>query len=138
MRIFAKFGELIFRLFDITGMLILGIPKIPGKVREINTDNIKNRVDKESLKDNISKIKDTGLEISEAGISKVSEIKTTENVHSVEKREDKELSVSKASISGDFTSEEKEKTIFQLQILSLVFLVASILYLFNFMSFIIF
>jgi len=137
MKIFAKLGELILRLFDITGMIILGIPKIPEKVRSISTDNIKNKVDRESLKENISKIKDTGLEISEIGISKVSEIKNTENSYSGEKTV-KEFSISKSPLSGGFTSDEKERTVFYLQLISLGFLVVSILYLFNFLSFIIY
>lgn len=137
MKIFAKFGELILRLFDTIGIVIFGIPKVPEKVRDINTDHIKNRVDREALKENISKIKDTGLEISESGISKISEIRTTERTYHGEEGIE-ELSISKSSFSESFTSEEKERTVFQLQILSMVFLVTSILYLFNFMAFVIF
>ena len=131
---FAKFGELILKLFDITGMVILGIPKIPDKLRGINVDDIKNKVDKDALKENITKIKDTGREI---GISKVSEIRNTEN-HYSGKKEVEELSISKLHLSGDFTSKEKERTVFGLQIVSLGFLVTAILYLFNFISFIVF
>lgn len=135
MKIFAKFGGLIFKIFDIIGAVILGIPKIPEKLRGIDTDNIKNKVDKESIKGNINKIKDTGLEISEIGISKVSDIKNVEDAHS--KKKVNEISVSKFT-SGEFTSKEKERTVFQLQLVSIGFLALSIIYLFNFLSFVIY
>ncbi len=134
MRIFAKFGELVIKLFDVTGTVIMEIPRIPNKIRGINTDNIKSKVDRESFKENVSKIKDTGIELSEMGISKVSEVRTTGTPHPTEEVE--EISISKSS--ENFTSEEKERTVFQLQIVSLVFLITTILYLFNFMSFFIF
>ena len=136
MNIFDKLGELILRLFDVVGMIILGIPKIPDKLRGINTDNIKTKVDRETLKENISKIKDTGLEIGEIGISKISEIKTTENQHFNGKNVEEPQVFN--TRSSEFTSKEKERTVFQLQITSLGFLVVSILYLFNFLSFIIY
>ena len=135
MKIFAKFGGLILRIFDIIGAVILGIPKIPEKLRGIDTDNIKSKVDKESIKGNINRIKDTGLEISEAGISKVSDVKTVEDTHS--ERKINENSVSKFT-SGEFTSKEKERTVFQLQLVSIGFLALSIIYLFNFLSFVIY
>ena len=135
MKIFAKFGGLILKIFDIIGAIILGIPKVPEKLRGIDTDNIKNKVDKESIKGNINRIKDTGLEISEAGISKVSNTKSIENTHS--ERKINEISVSKFT-SGEFTSKEKERTVFQLQLVSIGFLALSIIYLFNFLSFVIY
>lgn len=135
MKIFAKFGGLIFKIFDIIGALILGIPRIPEKLRGIDTDNIKNKVDKESIKGNINKIKDTGLEISEIGIAKVSDTESIEDTHS--ERKVKEISVSKFT-SGEFTSKEKERTVFQLQLVSIGFLALSIIYLFNFLSFVIY
>ena len=135
MKIFTIFGDLVIRLFDLVGMVILEIPNIPARLRGINTDNIKNKIDRESLKENISKIKDTGLELSEKGISKASEIKAEP---SSGKNVVKGSSISNSPLSEGFTSEEKERTVFTLQITSLGFLVVSILYLFNFLSFIIY
>lgn len=135
MKIFAKFGELILRLFDITGAILLGIPKIPEKLRGINTDDIKNKVDRDTIKENISKIKDTSIGISEIGISKVSEIRTAENLYSKEKKVKVPIS---EYTPGNFTSKEKERTVFHLQLISLGFLVVSIIYLFNFVSFVIY
>lgn len=131
MNIFTKIGELVIKLFDFIGMLILAIPKIPNKIRSIDTDNIKNRVDTEALKDNISKIKkDSGIE------DRISKVKDVPENSSFNKREYKESMVSQ--LSGKFSSEEKEKTILLLQIASGAFLVVSILYIFSFLSFALF
>ncbi|MGF7119050.1 DUF2101 family protein [Methanobacterium oryzae] len=132
MNIFAKIGELVIRLFDFIGMLILAIPKIPNKIRNVDTDNIKNKVDTEAIKDNISKIKkDSGIE---DRISKFKDV--SENSSFSEKIEYNENSISQ--LSGRFSSEEKEKTILLLQISSATFLVVSILYIFTFLSFALF
>ena len=37
MNIFAKFGELILKLIDFIGILIINIPKIPQLIMNINT-----------------------------------------------------------------------------------------------------
>ena len=58
MSLFNKIGYYIIKLFSITGMLILSIPKIPGKLRNINSNDIKDKIDTENLKDNISRIRD--------------------------------------------------------------------------------
>jgi len=131
MNIFAKIGELIIKLFDLIGMIILSIPKLPEKIRGINTDDIKNKVDTEALKGNISKIRNTGLEIGEGGISKISQRGTTESPSFKKGTEE----LQKMQVSGEFTSEEKERTVFKLQIVSGAFLVISMLFLFNFIAF---
>jgi uncharacterized membrane protein len=136
MNIFAKFGELIIKIFNFIGMLILAIPKIPSILRGINTNDIKDKVNSESFKENLSKVKDTGLEIGEIGVSKVSEMR---NPQSSQLNEDaKEIQMHDMPLSGKFTSKEKERTVFKLQLISIGFLVVSVLYLFNFLSFIIF
>ncbi len=137
MKIFAKFGELILKLFDVIGAVILGIPKIPEKLRGIDTDTIKNKVDKEVLKENITKVKDTGLEIREIGISKVSEMRNTENMYS-KGTDNEKVPMPKTHLSEGFNSKEKERTVFKLQLVSIGFLAVSIIYLFNFISFIIY
>lgn len=135
MNIFAKFGELIIKVFNFIGMLILAIPKIPSILRNINTDNVKDKVNSESFKENLSKVKDTGLEIGERGASKVSEMR---NPQSDLKDDTKEIPVDNTRSSGKFTSKEKERTVFKLQLISIGFLLVSVLYLFNFLSFIIY
>lgn len=127
MNIFTFIGDIVIRLFNFVGMIILAIPKIPDKLRNIDNDSIKDRVDSQVLKENISKIKnDTNLEERISGISKseiAGKLRTSEN---------KEIYHNDIQISSNFTSKEKEDTILKLQILSGGFIVVSIIYLFNF------
>lgn len=135
MKIFAKLGELVLKLFDITGMIILGIPKIPDKLRGIDTENLKDKIDTEKIRENVSKIKNDVKTRSNA--SNVSKPETEIFiVNTKEKINDHE--VHEFGINNDFTSKEKEQTVFKLQLSSLGFLVAAILYLFNFISFLVF
>lgn len=136
MNIFAKFGELIIKIFNFIGMLILAIPKIPSILRGINTNDIKDKVNSGSFKENLSKVKDTGLEIGEMGVSKVSEMRNPQS--SQLNKDTEEIQMHDTPLSGKFTSKEKERTVFKLQLISIGFLVVSVLYLFNFLSFIIF
>ena len=126
MNIFAKFGELILKLIDIIGMLILAIPKIPRLIMNINTDEIKDKMDSEEIKENVSKITNN------INISGFKEAYNNQKqaVQSTNKREDSNL----VYISGNFTSEEKESTVLHLQIAGAGFLVFSILEIFNFLS----
>lgn len=136
MGIFAKFGDFIIKLFSFVGMLILSIPKIPEKIRNINTSGIRDKIDTESVKGNISRIrsevggvKDT---YSRENYSRPEHVRTSgeSGVH----LEDPGVIL----ISGTYTSEEKERTIFILQIASAAFIVVSIFYVFNFLSLILF
>ena len=126
MNIFAKFGELILKLIDIIGMLILAIPKIPQLIMNINTDDIKDKMDSEEIKENVSKITNN------INISGFKEAYNNQKqaVQSTNKREDS----NPVYISGNFTSEEKESTVLHLQIAGAGFLVFSILEIFNFLS----
>jgi hypothetical protein len=58
MNIFGKLGYYIVSAFNLVGMLILAIPKIPEKLRNFYSDDIKERLDTENLKGNISKLRD--------------------------------------------------------------------------------
>jgi len=138
MKVFTIFGDLILKMFDLVGALILEIPNIPNRLREINTENLKDRIDTDKIRENVSKIKDTGLEISETGISKLSKTESAEIFIINKKKEIKDSEVHEFETSEQFTSEEKEKTVFKLQIISGTFLVLSMLYLFNFLSIILY
>lgn len=131
MNIFTKIGEFVIKLLDFVGMLILAIPKLPDKIRNVDTNNIKNKVDTEALKGNISKIKKD----SRIG-DRISILKDTSEGLSFKEVEYTEIPSSQ--LSGKFSSEEKEKTILLLQISSGAFLVVSILYIFSFLSFTLF
>jgi uncharacterized membrane protein len=141
MSFFNKLGHYIIKLFSLTGMFILAIPKLPNKIRNINSDDIKERLDTESLKDNITRIRDdVGIDekISrireDERISRItgSETSETKIYGSTKKLRDKEADSGVLMIKGSFTSEEKERTVLILQILSAAFVVVSILSIFNF------
>ena len=142
MGIFAKFGDLIIKLFSFVGMLILSIPKIPEKIRNINTSGIRDKIGTESVKGNISRIrnevggvKDT---YSRENYSRPEHARTSgePGAHLEDSGDLKDPGV--ILISGTYTSEEKERTIFILQIASAAFIVVSIFYVFNFLSLILF
>lgn len=143
MGFFAKFGDLIIRLFSFLGIIILAIPKIPGKLRNLNTGNIREKIDRENLKDSLSKIREsTGVEDRLKNVSKREKMPKSRSetlktqTESVEKSGERVGDHDSDIIltSGRFSSEEKERTILQLQILSAAFLVFSILNIFNFLS----
>ncbi len=117
MKIFAKFGELILKLFDLIGALILEIPNIPDRIRRIDTKKIKDKVSKVSY------------DVKSVREFKKEEVKETTKAELVEHE---------IEIIRTFTPQEKESTIFRLQITSAVFLVISILHIFNFLSFIVY
>lgn len=131
MGIFAKFGDFIIKIFSFVGMLILSIPKIPEKIRNINTSGVRDKIDTESVKGNISRIR-----------SEVGGVKDTYSREDYAQTSGESRSHLKDSgvilISGTYTSEEKERTILILQIASAAFIVVSIFYVFNFLSLIIF
>jgi uncharacterized membrane protein len=125
--LFARFGDLIIKTVSFVGMLILSIPKIPHKIRNINTNRVRQRIDTENMKGNISRISE--------GISDVKEKNFP--------KEDRESHHVKNSdiitTSGKYSSEEKERTILTLQLASGAFIIIAILHIFNFLpSFFIF
>ena len=61
MKIFTKFGDLIIKLFDFVGMLIFSISGIPNKLRNVDTTNIKGKMNTEGIKENINKFKDDNI-----------------------------------------------------------------------------
>ena len=147
MNFFGKIGHYIITAFNLVGMLILAIPQIPNKLRNINSSDIRERIDTENLKENISRIRDdVGFDEKISRIrddvgfdEKISRITGTENTSKSVKKtltpdgEDSDSGV--IMIGGAFSSEEKERTILILQILSAAFVVVSILSIFNFISF---
>ena len=151
MNFFNKIGHYIIIAFNLVGMFILFIPKIPDKLRNIDSNEIRDKIDSENLKNNISRIRDdVGLDEKISRIrddvgfdDKISRITGTEissksNRRPVTHKDDKESDSGVIMIGGAFTSEEKERTILILQILSAAFVVVSILSIFNFISFIIY
>ena len=138
MNIFGKLGYYIVAAFNLVGMLILAIPKIPEKLRNFDSNDFKEKLDTENLKGNISKLRDdVGLD------ERISQISNTENLtKTIKKTVNREVEDDSDSdvvmIAGAFTSEEKERTILTLQLLSAAFVVISILSIFHFVDSIIY
>jgi uncharacterized membrane protein len=131
MGFFNRFGTIIIKFLSFLGAIILFIPKIPEKVRNVNSEELRQKIDSDKIKNNISKITPQKTESNssrEARTEKPKKVRTSS--------EDSESEI--IFISAHFTSEEKENTIFSLQILSAAFLVLSILFLFNFLSIILY
>lgn len=133
MKVFTKMGELVLKLFDFIGMIILEIPNIPNRLRSIDTDNIKYKVDAGAFKEKISKIKNE---------SRIQETISKVGVPEIYRKEESDGSTifindltQNKQLKEEFTSEEKERTILQLQISSGAFIAVSIVYIFGFLSF---
>lgn len=130
---FAKFGELIIKMVSFVGMLILAIPKIPEKLRNINSHQIRSKVDTESLKGNLSRLKDE--------VDNVKDNYSSRTEHpSDDSGSDRHIPESNIITARGtrFTSEEKERTVLTLQLASGAFIVFAILHIFNFINFLIF
>lgn len=113
-------------------MLIISIPKIPEKIRNINTGQIKNKVDTEGVKQNLSRLKN---EMDNVKVNYSS--KTVQPAHDA--KPDYKVRESELITTGSkFTSEEKERTVLILQLASGAFIVFAILHIFNFINFFIF
>ena len=131
MNIFGKLGYYIVLAFNLVGMLILAIPKIPEMLRNFDSNELKERIDTEKLKGNISKIRDdVGFD------EKIAQISSTENLtQTIKKTVNPDVGEPDVvMVDGAFTSEEKEKTILTLQLLSATFVVVSILSIFHFVN----
>ena len=135
MSLFNTLGHYIIKLFSFTGMLIMAIPKIPYMIRNINSNDIRERIDTENLKGNISRIRDdVGLDEKLSRITNSGYNSKTVNKSGNDENSDSGIIM----IGGSFTSEEKERTVLILQILSAAFVVVSILSIFHFISIIIY
>lgn len=135
MNIFSAIGNFIIKIFSLIGSIILGIPKIPEKLRGTDTKSIRDRVDTKDLKENLSKFKESTKNTATNLAEKREKSYSKENKHpgSVKKLENDVI-----LISTPFSSEEKERTIFILQLVSAGFLFLAMIYIFNFISILIF
>ena len=135
---FNKLGDIILRFFSLLGAVILAIPKIPQKLSNINRNRVKEKIDTENIKENVSKVKENlGIDNKTSKINSKeppSKQTTYSNAHNTRKTSESDVIL----ISTPFTSKEKEDTIFRLQLLSAGFLIISVLYLFNFFSLILY
>jgi uncharacterized membrane protein len=132
MDIFSKLGHYIIKLFSLIGTIILAIPKIPDKLRNFDSRDIKERIDTDNIKENISRIReDAAIDEKISRITNSETNKRSEN-SSTESQDDDDSGI--IMIGGAFTAEEKERTVLFLQLLAALFIVLSILSIFNFIS----
>ncbi|MEN6329942.1 MAG: DUF2101 family protein [Methanobacteriaceae archaeon] len=131
MNIFTAIGNFIIKLFSLIGSIILGIPKIPEKLRGVDTKGIRKKIDSEDIKENLNRFKESTKSTVTNPTEKKEKISSKENIqpNSAQNLEDDII-----LISAPFSSEDKERTIFILQIVSAGFLFLSIIYIFNFIS----
>jgi Predicted membrane protein len=142
---FSKLGEIILQFFSFLGTLILAIPKIPQRLRDLKFKHAKEKISEENLKEHVSKVKNNlGIDKnSNPYNNKQQEFKSVETLPEDNHQPPHKTNSTKSDpdiilISTPFTSKEKEDTIFRLQLLSAGFLILSVLYLFNFFSVIIY
>ncbi|MCE5214834.1 MAG: DUF2101 family protein, partial [Methanobacterium sp.] len=138
--VFAKFGELIIRLFSFVGMLILAIPKIPGKIRNLNSVEIRNKIDPDRVRNNLSRVKNEVDNVKETYLGQNQVSSSSRNLESNKTITGDSNSDNSPVIlqNGKYTSEEKERTVLNLQIASAAFIIFSILHIFNFLSLFVF
>lgn len=136
MNFFSKLGHYIIKLFTLIGTVIMAIPKIPELIRNFDSTEIKQHLDSENIKENISKIREeTAID------ERISKIRNSENYKKTETTKYHDTDESDSGfimIGGGFSAEEKERTVLILQLLSALFIVLSILSIFNFISVFIF
>ncbi|MEN4017804.1 MAG: DUF2101 family protein [Methanobacterium sp.] len=132
MKLFTIFGDLVIGIFNFVGMIILEIPNIPNRLKGINTDNIKDKVDPDVIKEKIYRIKND---------NRIQETISKMGVPEIYRKDESDGSTifvndltQNKQLKEEFTSEEKERTVFMLQIMSGAFLVISMLFIFNFLS----
>lgn len=120
MRILSLIGNLILNFFNSIGNFILYIPEIPHLIKNIDSEGLKQNLAKK--KSNLTKTDSDNYE-------------THKNDSKIVKNTDIPPITSSFN---DFDSKEKENIVLRLQILSASFLVFSILFIFNFISMIIY
>lgn len=132
MNFFSILGHYVIKLFTLVGTVIMAIPKIPELIRNFDSKEIKQHIDSENIKENISKIREeTAID---ERISKIRNSETFKKAETDKYYEDDESDSGFIMIGGAFSAEEKERTVLILQLLSALFIVLSILSIFNFIS----
>jgi len=132
MNIFSKLGHYVIKLFTIIGTVIMAIPKIPELIKNFDSTEIKQHLDSDNIKENISKIRDeTAID---ERISKIRNSETFKKAETAKYHESEESDSGFIMIGGAFSAEEKERTVLILQLLSALFIILSILSIFNFIS----
>jgi len=131
MSIFNKFGNIILKFFSLIGSLIMAIPRIPEIIKGTDSQTIKEKVKTKEIKETISSQLKKSSTVTDFASKKTGNYSKPPKID-----EDDDSSI--VLISAPFSSEEKERTIFILQIVAAGFLFASIMNIFNYISLVIY
>ncbi len=156
MKIFSKFGDIIITIFSYTGTIVVGIIHLPTTIRNLDLK----RTGPEKIKETVQKIDTEEIGEKLSHITNKVDKKYSEYSDKSSKKDNDELSstkVTQESVSAPdivmepedsdidegaiiiknvkFDSKEKEDNVLKLQIASGAFLVASVIFVFHFISF---
>lgn len=138
MSFFSRLGSAVITLFTLIGTAIFGIIRLPSKIRSMTSDLRKgiSEVDVDNVKRRIrDRAESIGERIPAHQDEEVQEILEEAKNHDIKIPEDSAPIIIKA---GRFDSAEKENAVLKLQLTASGFIVLSIIYVFNFISLIVF
>ncbi|MGB9838315.1 DUF2101 family protein [Methanothermobacter sp.] len=138
MSFFSRLGSAVITLFTLIGTAIFGIIRLPARIRSITSDLRKgiSEVDVDDVRRRVrERAESIGERIPTQQDEEVQEILEEARNHDIELPEDDAPIIIKA---GHFDSAEKENAVLKLQLTASGFIVLSIIYVFNFISLIVF
>lgn len=135
MKIFSKFGDIILTLFSYMGSIVIGIIRLPSTIRKMDIK----RTGPEKIKETVQKIDTEQISDKISDITSKVDQKSSRKDNSQDFEEDPSIDDGPIIIKNiNFDSKEKEDNVLKLQIASGVFLIASVLFVFRFVSLLIY
>ena len=135
MKIFSKFGDIILTLFSYMGSIVIGIIRLPSTIRKMDIK----RTGPEKIKETVQKIDTEQISDKISDITSKVDQKSSRKTDSRDLEEDHSIDDGPIIIKNiNFDSKEKEDNVLKLQIASGVFLIASVLFVFRFVSLLIY
>jgi uncharacterized membrane protein len=135
MKIFSKFGDIILTLFSYMGSIVIGILRLPSNIRKMDLK----RTGPEKIKETVQKIDTEQISDKISDITSKVDQKSSRKPDSRDLEEDPSIDDGPIIIKNiNFDSKEKEDNVLKLQIASGVFLIASVLFVFRFVSLLIY
>ncbi len=135
MKIFSKFGDIILTLFSYMGSIVIGIIRLPSTIRKMDIK----RTGPEKIKETVQKIDTEQISDKISDITSKVDQKSSRKDDSQDLEEDPSIDDGPIIIKNiNFDSKEKEDNVLKLQIASGVFLIASVLFVFRFVSLLIY
>ncbi|MDI9615500.1 DUF2101 family protein [Methanothermobacter sp.] len=138
MSFFSRLGSAVITLFTLIGSAIFGIIRLPSKIRSMTSDLRKgiSEVDVDDVRKRIrDRAESIGERIPAQQDEEVQEILEEARNHDIKIPEDDAPIIIR---TGRFDPAEKENAVLKLQLTASGFIVLSIIYVFNFISFLIF